>query len=67
MDNKSLPILGSIFKNTVFNNISVAYDVTTTYMQGTDRANEILREVNNFNLRFKMKKIQLKSKFYLNN
>ena len=32
ISNKDLPILGNYFKNYVYDNISVAYDVTIAFM-----------------------------------
>jgi len=32
IDKKDMPIFGTIFKNYVYKHISMAYDVTTTFM-----------------------------------
>jgi len=45
MENKNMPILGTIFKNHVYTQIAVAYDVTTTYMEGINKVIDNLKEV----------------------
>ena len=45
MEYQNIPIIGKICKNFVFAHISMAYDVTSTFMQGVDRAIDHLKKV----------------------
>lgn len=45
MENKDMPIFGTIFKNHVYTKISVAYDVTTTFMEAINKSIDNLKEV----------------------